>query len=97
MLERVMSESDEFIFNNAYCERVKRFREETGMTAAQMADLLGVPAERYRKYETRSPLPPYLVERFCRIVGWDVEHLLIGKPRERMKPLIVARRTGTDG
>lgn len=92
-----MSESEEFIFNNAYCDRVKRFREETGMSAAQMADLLGVPADRYRKYETRSPLPPYLVGKFCQIVGWDVEHVLIGKPRERMKPLIVARKTGTDG
>lgn len=92
-----MSESEEFIFNNSYCERVKRFREETGMTAAAMADLLGVPADRYRKYENRSPMPPYLIGKFCQIVGWDVEHVLLGKPRERVKPMIVARRTGTDG
>ena len=92
-----MYDSDEMIFNNGYCDRVKRFREETGMTAAAMAELLGIPADRYRKYETRSPLPPYLVGKFCQIVGWDVEHLVLGKPRERMKPLIVARRTGTDG
>lgn len=92
-----MSESEEFVFNNALCERVKRFREETGMTAAQMAELLNVPADRYRKYETRSPLPHYLIAKFCQVVGWDLEHLLLGKPRERMKPLIVARKTGTEG
>ncbi len=88
-----MSESEEFIFNNAYCERVKRFREETQMSAADMAELLGIPADRYRKYETRSPLPAYLIARFCKIVGCDLEHLVIGKPRERMKPAIVARKS----
>ena len=93
----IMSESEEFIFNNAYCERVKRFREETNMTAAQMAELMGVPADRYRKYETRSPLPPYLIAKFCQIVGYDLEHLVLGKPKERIKPVIVARRTGTEG
>lgn len=92
-----MTESEEFIFNNAYCERVKRFRDETGMTAAQMADLLGVPPDRYRKYENRSPMPPYLIGKFCQIVGWDLEHVLLGKPRERIKPMIIARRTGTGG
>lgn len=88
-----MSDSEEFIFNNAYCERVKRFCEETQMSAADMAELLGIPADRYRKYETRSPLPAYLIARFCKIVGCDLEHLVIGKPRERMKPAIVARKS----
>lgn len=92
-----MSESEELIFNNGYCERVKRFRDETGMSAADMAELLDIPAERYRKYENRSPMPAYLMAKFCRIVGCDLEHLVIGKPRERMKPIIIARKTGTDG
>jgi len=84
-------DAGEFTFNNDYCGRVKRFRDETGMTAAQMAEVLGVPADRYRKYETRSPLPPYLVGKFCIVVGCDLEHLLLGKPRERIKPVLVAR------
>lgn len=92
-----MTDSEELIFNNGFCGRVKRFREETGMTAAQMAELLDVPPDRYRKYETRSPMPPYLIGKFSQIVGWDIEHVLLGKPRERMKPMIIARRTGTDG
>ncbi|WP_180901223.1 helix-turn-helix domain-containing protein [Martelella soudanensis] len=101
-----MSESDEFLFNNDYCGRVKRFRQETNMSAAQMATLLSIPPERYRKYENRSPLPPYLIGKFCQIVGCDLEHLLLGKPRSRVKPMIVSRgeatspqkrRTGTGG
>lgn len=91
-----MSESEEFIFNNDYCGRVKRFREETNMSAADMADLLDIPADRYRKYESRSPMPVYLIAKFCRIVGCDLEHLILGKPRERTKPVLIARKTGTD-
>jgi transcriptional regulator with XRE-family HTH domain len=87
-----MSDSDEFIFNNDYCGRVKRFREETNMSAAEMADLLDIPADRYRKYESRSPLPVYLVPKFCRIVGCDLEHLILGKARDRMKPVLLARK-----
>lgn len=92
-----MSESEEFIFNNDYCDRVKRFREETNMSAAEMADLLDIPAERYRKYENRGPMPVYLVAKFCRIVGCDLEHLILGKPRERMKPVLIARATAAHG
>lgn len=92
----LMSESDEFIFNDAYCGRVKRFREETNMSAAEMAELLDIPADRYRKYETRSPMPVYLIAKFCRIVGCDLEHLILGKARERVKPVMVARKTSPD-
>lgn len=91
-----MSESEEFIFNNDYCGRVKRFREETNMSAADMAELLDIPADRYRKYENRSPMPVYLIAKFCRIIGCDLEHLILGKPRGRVKPVLIARRTGTD-
>ncbi|MDX3926771.1 MAG: helix-turn-helix transcriptional regulator [Shinella sp.] len=91
-----MSESEEFIFNNAYCERVKRFRGETNMSAEEMANLLGIPPDRYRKYENRSPMPVYLIPNFCRIVGCDLEHLILGKPRERLKPVLIARKTGHD-
>lgn len=91
-----MSDSEEFIFNNDYCERVKRFRGETNMNAEDMADLLGIPADRYRKYENRSPMPVYLIAKFCRIVGCDLEHLILGKPRERIKPVLIARTTGSD-
>lgn len=44
-----------------------------------MATALGVPAERYRKWEYRSPMPHYLFERFALIVGRDIEYVLTGK------------------
>jgi transcriptional regulator with XRE-family HTH domain len=91
-----MSESEEFIFNNGYCDRVKRFRGETNMSAEDMANLLGIPADRYRKYESRSPMPLYLVEKFCLIVGCDLEHLILGKARERTKPVLLARKLPVD-
>lgn len=74
---RVVNEEAEF--NRAFCARVHRLRNERGWTAAEMATALGVPAERYRKYESRSPLPHYLIERFALIVGRDIEYLLTGK------------------
>lgn len=66
-------------FNEKLCARVHRLRNERGWTAQQMATALGVPPDRYRKYEYRSPLPHYLLERFALIVGRDVEYLLTGK------------------
>jgi transcriptional regulator with XRE-family HTH domain len=76
-----MSDVGESEFNDAYLDRVKNLREARGLTAAEMAKSLGVPAERYRKYETRSPLPPYLIERFCLVGGCDVKYLITGKKR----------------
>lgn len=71
--------------------RVKSLRE--GMrtaegkhwTAEMMADTLGIPADRYRKYESRTPLPHELIERFARIVGVTVEFLVTGN-----KPVNIA-------
>jgi transcriptional regulator with XRE-family HTH domain len=96
-----MAESnEELAYNNALCERVKRFRDERGWTAAQMATALGIPAERYRKYEFRSPLPAYLMERFCLNANVELENLVLGRPRSRQRPAVVSRQdrdTGTDG
>lgn len=70
--------SDEAAFTEALCARVHRLRNERGWTAQQMATALGVPPDRYRKYEYRSPLPHYLIERFALIVGRDIEYVLTG-------------------
>lgn len=78
----MVNENQELLFNNALCDRTQQFREEWGGTQAQMALLLGVPVDRYRKYETRSPLPHYLVERFCIVVGCTVDELILGTPRK---------------
>lgn len=72
-------DNEEARFNDALCSRVHRLRNERGWTAAQMATALGVPPDRYRKYEYRSPMPHYLLERFALIVGRDIEYVLTGK------------------
>jgi transcriptional regulator with XRE-family HTH domain len=71
----------ELLFNAALCERVSNLRRERGWTAEQMATALGVPSDRYRKYEKRSPLPAYLMESFCLIVDCDLDYLLTGRKR----------------
>ena len=78
--------SEEAQFNEALCARVHRLRNERGWTAQQMATALNVPPERYRKYEYRSPLPHYLIERFALIVGRDVEYILTGKRGQGRAP-----------
>ena len=75
--------NEELEFNEALCSRVHRWRVEKNWTAAQMATALGIPADRYRKYEKRSPLPAYLMERFCLICDADLDNLIKGTPRRR--------------
>lgn len=76
---RVVINNDEAKFNDELTKRVWQLRNDRGWTAEQMATALGIPPDRYRKYEYRSPLPHYLIERFALIVGRDVEYILLGK------------------
>jgi hypothetical protein len=71
--------SEEAAFNEALCARVHALRNARNWTSEQMATALGVPPERYRKYEYRSPLPSYLIERFALIVDRDISFILTGK------------------
>lgn len=80
--------NEERLFNEALCARVKYLRNGRGVTAEEMAKALGVPAERYRKYEARSPLPQYLIERFSIIVGRDIEYVLTGNIRKGRLALV---------
>jgi len=75
--------NDELLFNQAYCARLRDMRNQRGWTAEQMATALGVPPDRYRKYEVRSPMPVYLIERFALIVGQDVHYIVTGKNERR--------------
>lgn len=84
--------SEEQLFNEALCARVHRLRNERGWTSAQMATALNVPADRYRKYEYRSPLPHYLLERFALIVGRDIEYVLTGKVSAARANALESRR-----
>ena len=72
-------------FNDALCARIRALREARNWTQDQMATALGLPYDRYRKYEYRSPLPMYLVEQFAEIVGRDVEYILTGRSTVRRR------------
>lgn len=81
----------ELLFNETLVQRTHDLRKGRGWTAEQMATALGVPVERYRKYEKRSPLPAYLMERFCLIVDCDLDYLLTGRRRQ-----VIARQQSTE-
>jgi len=86
-------QNEQMIFEDALCARVKRLREEKGWTAEQMAIALGIPPERYRKYENRSPLPQYLIPRFALVVDRSSEYILTGKePRQVVIPAKASSR-----
>jgi len=87
---RIVNEEAEF--NERLCARVHRLRNERGWSAAQMATALGIPPDRYRKYEYRSPLPHYLIERFALIVGRDIEYVLTGNRAASRLPIHEERR-----
>jgi DNA-binding XRE family transcriptional regulator len=89
---RVAIDNEEALFNEAFVKRIHRLRNERDWTAEQMATALGIPAERYRKYEYRTPLPHYLLERFALIVGRDVEYLLLGKTTVTRLASVESRR-----
>jgi transcriptional regulator with XRE-family HTH domain len=74
-----MVDNEEAAFNEALIARVHRLRNDKGWTAEQMAIALGIPPDRYRKYEYRTPLPHYLIERFALQVGREVEYILFGR------------------
>jgi len=82
---RLMATSNaELAFNQELCARVQELRAAKGWKQEQMAVALGVPVERYRKYERRSPLPSYLMERFALITDCSVEYLLTGKSTPKL-------------
>jgi transcriptional regulator with XRE-family HTH domain len=67
----------------AYIQRVKELRVARGMTQQEMADALGISLDRYKKYENRSVLPPYLLDRFAAVVNKDITYVVTGRPPKR--------------
>jgi hypothetical protein len=79
--------NEELLFNEALCARTRALRDGKGWTAEQMATVLGVPPDRYRKYENRSPIPHYLVPRLAGICDVTIEYILTGRsPRMLAAP-----------
>ena len=88
-----LSEKD---FNAAYLARVRDLRIARGWTSEQMANALQVPPDRYRKNESRTPLPHYLVPRFAQLVGKDIAFILTGTSEGRRPPRLVSEQPPGD-
>lgn len=75
--------------------RLRRLREAKGWTQAQMAVALGIPEERYRKYEGRSWLPIYLLEQLSLVTGRSIHFIVTGRDLKEGRVLRVpkARRS----
>jgi len=41
-----------------------------------MAELFGASVDAYRKYELRTPLPHFYIEKFCLITGAPIQYLI---------------------
>lgn len=85
-------------FVDQFCARTQRLRLERDWTQQQMATALDVPLERYKKYETRSPMPVFLIPRFAQLVDRSIAYVLTGKDdgSTRGPRRLVHLRTGTD-
>lgn len=66
-------------FRELYVARIKALRETKFTSSEMMATALGVSHETYRKYESRSPMPLDLVERFALIVGVPIDFVVTGR------------------
>src|ERR1017187_1409911 len=78
---------EEEAYKKDFCARVQRLREAKGRDWTQkiMADTLRVPIANYQKYEIRSPMPHYLLERFARITDCSIEYLITGRGHRGQK------------
>lgn len=79
-------------FKGTFCARTKRLRAESGRTQTEMAELLGVTYETYKKYETRSPLPHFLIPRFAELVHVEIALMFTGRRRQDESNLSNDRR-----
>lgn len=69
----------EEVFNERLGGRLRQLRKGRGWSQAEMAALLGVPHERYKKYETRSPIPAYLLPKLAHLSGRSLTYILTGR------------------
>lgn len=76
-------------FDEGFVLRTRRARKTAGLTQDEMAEALGISKYTYPKYESRSPLPHYLVPRFLLLTGATADELFSTKkktPPDRVKP-----------
>lgn len=62
-------------FNTEFCARTRAAREAKGLTQIEMAQVLGIMADTYSKYERRTPLPHRFIPIFCLVCGVPLDDL----------------------
>lgn len=65
------------------CQRTRELRVARGLTQRQVASILGIGEEAYRKYEVRSPMPHVLLPRFAALVSSTERYILTGDNARR--------------
>jgi len=65
-------------YEDAFRRRVRAARGLYTDEPKEMARRLGVREDTYYRYETRTMLPHYLIEKFCEITGVTVDYLIKG-------------------
>jgi DNA-binding XRE family transcriptional regulator len=65
-------------YEESFRRRVRAARALYTEEPKEMARALGVREDTYYRYETRTMLPHYLIERFCQITGVTVDYLIKG-------------------
>ncbi len=73
-------------FRAEFIARTKEARERTGRNQTDMATILGIKQDRYKQYETRSPLPHEFIAAFCLATNVSEHWLFTGRQR-RVAPL----------
>lgn len=84
-------------FLSDFLGRTKAARELRFEAGREMAQALGWGDDAqatYSKYETRSPLPHYLIAQFCKILGVRVDWLMTGEgPGPAWEPVPLEKKT----
>lgn len=83
-----MNEDAKSAFVAAFLGRTKFAREARDISQQEMAELLGIDQGTYKQYEARSPLPHWIVPRFCKITGIDPTWLYTDNGRA---PLVIPK------
>lgn len=74
-------------FKDDFLARTAAAREAVPFTQDEIAEVLGMSQPKYAKYEKRTPLPHYLVPRFCLACRIDHAWLFTGKGKGPMMPV----------
>ena len=79
-------------YEDAFRRRVRTARALRTEEPKEMARLLGVREDTYYRYETRTMLPHYLMQRFCELTGVTVDWLVKGPQPGQPSPTGVIAR-----